>query len=348
MSGDFLSFCLEWQITGCYTDYIMTASVVLGNFVNLDTRWQKLLRNCANNHIFLTPQWQRASWQVFGAGYEEQLLTVHNGSELVGIMPMMLRNGKLSFIGSSDVCDYMDFIVQQGQESFVFSQFMDYLRALECNSIELESLLPQSLTLKYLAPLAQDNGYRVEINQMDVSPQLILPSSWEEYLTLLKTKDRHELRRKLRRLERTKALTSYTIAEKEHLLQALETFFGLFKLSDTEKANFMTDQKRDFFKTMVLSLAEKDYVRLSFMAIGDRPVSSTLCFDYNGEIYLYNSAYDPTYASLSVSLLLKLFNIRDAISNGVKRFDFLRGNEAYKYDLGGQDIPVYRCMISRG
>jgi CelD/BcsL family acetyltransferase involved in cellulose biosynthesis len=72
-----------------------------------------------------------------------------------------------------------------------------------------------------------------------------------------------------------------------------------------------------------------------------------LCFDYNNDIYLYNSAYDPAYSSLSVSLLLKVFNIRDAVENGKKRFDFLSGDEPYKYDLGGHDVPLYRCLITR-
>jgi CelD/BcsL family acetyltransferase involved in cellulose biosynthesis len=182
---------------------------------------------------------------------------------------------------------------------------------------------------------------------MDVSPQILLPSRWEDYLALLKTKDRHELRRKLRRLEQTKAVNSYTIIEKEHLPQEMESFFELFKLSNAEKAHFMTDRKREFFMTMVSSLSEKGYVRLSFMEVGGSRTSSTLCFDYNNDIYLYNSAYDPAYASLSVSLLLKVFNIRDAINSERKRFDFLRGDEPYKYDLGGQDVPVYRCVISR-
>jgi CelD/BcsL family acetyltransferase involved in cellulose biosynthesis len=72
-----------------------------------------------------------------------------------------------------------------------------------------------------------------------------------------------------------------------------------------------------------------------------------LCFDYNNDIYLYNSAYDPAYSSLSVSLLLKVFNIRDAVEHGKKRFDFLSGDEPYKYDLGGHDVPLYQCLITR-
>ena len=109
----------------------------------------------------------------------------------------------------------------------------------------------------------------------------------------------------------------------------------------------MTDKKREFFTIMVSLLAEKGNIRLSFMEVGGARTSATLCFDYNNEVYLYNSAYDPAYSSLSVSILLKVFNIKDAINRGKKRFDFLSGNEPYKYDLGGQDVPLYQCVITR-
>ena len=328
----------------------MDNSITIDTFTNLEERWQELLKTCTVNHIFLTPQWQRAWWQVFGRGHKLLLLSLRDASGLVGIAPLQKQNEKLSFIGGSDVCDYMDFIVHQGKEVLVFSNLLDYLESLEWEIIELESLLPQSLTLNFFVPLAKEKGYQVEVNQMDVSPQLILPSSWEEYLNLLTTKDRHELRRKLRRLERTKAVHSYTIItiiEKEQLPETLESFFELFKMSDIEKANFMTDQRKEFFNTMVSSLAEKGYVRLSFLEVGGVRTSAILFFDYEDDIYLYNSAFNPAYASLSVSLLLKAFRIKDAIENRRKRYDFLRGNEAYKYDLGGQDVPIYRCVITR-
>ncbi len=325
----------------------MDNSITIDTFTNLEERWQELLKSCTVNHIFLTPQWQRAWWQVFGSGHKLLLLSLRDASGLVGIAPLQKQNEKLSFIGGSDVCDYMDFIVHQGKEVLVFSNLLDYLESLEWEIIELESLLPQSLTLNFFVPLAREKGYQVEIKQMDISPQLILPSSWEGYFTLLKAKDRHELRRKLRRLERTKAVHSYTIIEKEQLPETLESFFELFKMSDIEKANFMTDQRKEVFNTMVSSLAEKGYVRLSFLEVGGIRTSAILFFDYENDIYLYNSAFNPAYASLSVSLLLKAFRIKDAIENRRKRYDFLRGNEAYKYDLGAQDVPIYRCVITR-
>jgi CelD/BcsL family acetyltransferase involved in cellulose biosynthesis len=325
----------------------MSESVRLDSFVNLDAEWQELLTHSSSNHIFFTPQWQKSWWQVFGGGFEFTLLSIYKGTQLVGIAPLKRQDKTLSFIGSSDVCDYMDFVVRAGYEDYFLSRLIEYLERLDWKSLELDSVLPDSFTFKYLAPFMRQKGHRVEINQSNVSPQLFLPANWEDYFTLLKTKDRHEVRRKLRRLEQGNAVNYLTVTEPAQMPGAMESFFSLFQLSNPEKANFMTGQKREFFTAMVSSLAEKGNIRLSFLEVDGVRGAATLCFDYNKDIYLYNSAYNPAYSSLSVSLLLEVYDIQDAIKNGKKRFDFLSGNEPYKYDLGGQDVLISRCLISR-
>ena len=225
----------------------MKESIELENFVGLQPKWQELLPTCPNNDIFVTPQWQMAWWQVFGKDYESLLLSVYDDRDLVGIAPLKRQGDRLSFIGSPDVCDYMDFIARRGQEDYVFSKLLDYLEKLAWRSLELDSLLPQSLALKFFVPLAKQKGYQVEITQTNVSPHLLLPQRWEDYLSLLKTKDRHELRRKLRRLEQAQSVNYFTITDKHLLPPAMETFFKLFQLSNTEKANFMTDQEEGIF-----------------------------------------------------------------------------------------------------
>jgi CelD/BcsL family acetyltransferase involved in cellulose biosynthesis len=98
---------------------------------------------------------------------------------------------------------------------------------------------------------------------------------------------------------------------------------------------------------MAYSLAKEGNIRLSFLDVEGIRVASTIYFDYEHEFYLYNSGYNPEYASFSVGLMLKVFCLRDGIVEGKKRFDFLRGAEPYKYDLGGHDIPISRCVIIR-
>ena len=325
----------------------MGYSIEAEDFSSLETAWEELLSAFTTSHIFFTPQWQRAWWQAFGSGCELLLLSVQQDGELVGIAPLMRQQDRISFIGSSDVCDYMDFIARRGQEVATLSQLLDYLEPMDWNSIDLQSLLPHSLALSHFAPLAKQRGYLVEITKEDVSPQLVLPSSWEQYLSQLKRKDRHELRRKLRRLSQVKS-RYYVVEDGERLPQDLGDFFRLFEQGKGDKKGFMTDQMRGFFKAMANAVAAKGYLRLAFLEVDGQRVASAICFDCWDHFHLYNSGYDPGYAYLSVGLLCKAFCIREGILEGKRRFDFLRGAEPYKYDLGAQDVPILRCVISRG
>ncbi|MFQ5925694.1 MAG: GNAT family N-acetyltransferase, partial [Dehalococcoidia bacterium] len=185
---------------GCYTGMEMSYSIEVEGFPSLEERWQELLQARPQGNIFLTPQWQKAWWQELGAERELLLLSVRRGAELVGIAPLMCQGDTISFIGDNDLCDYMDFITCQGQESAFSAVLLDYLEAMKWHSLDLYSLLPYSIALSHFAPLAGERGYLVEITREDVSPQVILPRSWKEYLSQLSGKDRHELRRKLRRL----------------------------------------------------------------------------------------------------------------------------------------------------
>lgn len=332
---------------GCYTGIEMSYSIDVEGFPSLEERWQELLQASPRGNIFLTPQWQKAWWQEFGAGRESLLLSVRRGAELVGIAPLMRQGDTISFIGDTDVCDYMDFIACQGQESAFSAVLLDYLEAMKWHSLDLHCLLPYSIALSHFAPLARERGYLVEIRRDDVSPQVVLPRSWEEYLSQLSGKDRRELRRKLRRLSQAGSAHYYTVEDRNRLPQDLEDFFRLFKQSGSDKTGFMTSQREGFFRAMAHSLAEKGYLRLSFLEVEGVRVATALCFDYGNELYLYNSGYDPAYSSLSVGLLLKVFCLKEGIIMGRRRFDFLRGAEDYKYNLGGQDVPLHRCLVLR-
>ena len=98
---------------------------------------------------------------------------------------------------------------------------------------------------------------------------------------------------------------------------------------------------------MVEATASEDLLRLFFMEMDDLPVAASLCFDYNGARMLYNSGHDPEYRYYSVGLLLHSLCLRDALEKGYRYFDFLRGNEPYKYRLGGTDHRLYRISLER-
>jgi CelD/BcsL family acetyltransferase involved in cellulose biosynthesis len=84
---------------------------------------------------------------------------------------------------------------------------------------------------------------------------------------------------------------------------------------------------------------------LGFLDVDEKPAAAVWCCDHGGSRYLYNSGYDARLRHLSVGILCKILSIRDAIARGLGAFDFLKGDEIYKRQLGGRPVPIYSCQI---
>jgi CelD/BcsL family acetyltransferase involved in cellulose biosynthesis len=109
----------------------------------------------------------------------------------------------------------------------------------------------------------------------------------------------------------------------------------------------MSEQMGRFFHRMAPALADEGLVRLYELELDSKPVASVLCFDQGGQLYLYNSGYDPAFAERSVGIVSKAYCLSDAIEARRHCVDFLRGHEPYKYDLGGQDQQIYTATVRR-
>jgi CelD/BcsL family acetyltransferase involved in cellulose biosynthesis len=295
--------------------------------------------------VFTLPAWLKVWWQNFGRGAELYLRSVKQGPKIIGLAPLQIRQGTASIIGSVNVCDYQDFVVAPGSESFFYNAVLDDLLRQGVSDLHLETIRPDSSIVNHLIPLARERQYPVEYRQVDVSADMPLPSAWEDYLAALEGKQRHELKRKMRNLQDLGETSYLTISDKEAVPSAVETFLQMFPESRGDKARFMTDEMLTFFRSLSLALAGTGVLRFGVLKAGDKPVAMVMYFDYNDSIYLYNSAYDPAFKSMSVGVISKARCILTSIEQGKKRFDFLKGPEPYKSYLGGKEIPLYSCHI---
>jgi CelD/BcsL family acetyltransferase involved in cellulose biosynthesis len=296
--------------------------------------------------VFVLPDWMQVWWHVFGAGNEMSIRTVRDGDKVIGIAPLMIKDRTACFIGGTDVCDYCDFVTVPGREKDFFNAWLDDLKNRDIESLDLKHVRPDSTVLKSLSDIAEERGYAVATAKEDVSVEMDLPATFEEYLDLLDTKQRHEVRRKMRRLTEEGKIEYRFIDKGGALMLAMNTFFKMFVESRQDKAVFLTEQMKSYFNLLADTMAGNGLLRLGVLELDSKPVAEIMCFDYNDCIYLYNSGYDPQYVSLSAGLLSKVFAIKDSIEQGKKRFDFLKGDETYKYHLGGKEVPLYRCRIS--
>ena len=320
----------------------------LDSYQGAEEQWQSLLSRSTIDTLFITPQWQKVWWEQFGNGAEMLLLCLKDGESMEGIAPLVRRNGTISFVGDQDVCDYNDFLVSAGAEPRFYHSLLDHLDGEEWERLELASLPENSPTLTYLPGLARKHGYPVEVREEDVVPGLSLPDNWDAYLLTLSKKDRHELRRKLRRLSSSgEEFRYYKLSDPVEIEEGLEDFFSLMKYSKEEKERFLTTHRERFFRSIAREMASIGIFKLFFLELKGERVASAICFDYGSARLLYNSGFNPAYGYYSVGLLLHALCVKDAIEEGKTYFDFLRGPEPYKYDLGGKDRTLYQMVVRR-
>jgi CelD/BcsL family acetyltransferase involved in cellulose biosynthesis len=318
-------------------------------FERVSGEWAGLLAQCAAPVPFVTPAWQRAWLGHFLGDRELRILTARDGERLIGVAPLLIDGDSAELVGHYSICDYMDVLVTPGFEAPFFASLLERLSADAISTLDLRGILESSPTSSCAPAAASSVGYRVEQEDEALSPSVQLPATWEEYLGSLSKKDRHELRRKLRRLESAGGSVELrVVTEQAEAAGMLDTLFHLMRISSHHKEEFLDRPgMQDFFREITAVMASEGMLRFYFLTFDGQAVASVLNFDLGGRLYMYNSGYDPDYSHYAVGLMSKTLLIKDAIENGRTCVDFLRGDESYKYDLGGKDQRVYRIVLKK-
>ncbi len=333
-----------------------------GGFDALAAEWNALVKRSRANTIFLTHEWQTTWWNCLGEG--ELWIVAFRRPEtdgLVGIVPLYLvqqKQGKhvgqkkFNLVGCVEVSDYLDIIVAKGWEQSVYSGLLTWLQSAEAPAwdvLDLCNLPEDSLTYQELPAIATAAGFVADVRQEDVAPQFRLPLHYETYLQeLVEKKQRHEIRRKQRRAEREVKVDFYMVG-KEHSLEAqVDDFVALQRASRVDKAEFMTPQMRHFFGAVARRMLDAGMLRLCFLSLNGEKAATLFAFEYERQFLLYNSGYDPdAHAQLSPGWVLLAYSIQYAIAAGCRLFDFMQGDEEYKYRFGSQDYKVMRVLVRR-
>lgn len=300
------------------------------------------------NCLFVLPAWLQAWWSTLGAPGSPYLLSVSDRDGVVGIAPLLVHGDQARLMGDPDICDYVDFVVARGRGGEFCRILLEHLRGEGIASLDADPVRGDSTVMTHLIRVAKELDYEVSAHPEEVSLEVELPATWNAFLGALSGKERHEVRRKLRRLEEAGPVSYRVVAARNEVGRNMEIFLTLFARNGGDKAAFMTGRMASFFRALAGALAEQGILRLFFLDLEAIPAATVMCFDYNKKVYLYNNAYDDRFRALSVGLLSKVFSIRDSIERGRRTYDFLKGGEAYKYRLGGTPIHLYRCLVTLG
>ncbi|MBE0607040.1 MAG: GNAT family N-acetyltransferase [Deltaproteobacteria bacterium] len=312
--------------------------------------WEDLHGGRTRASPFLSPRFLNPWYRAFGRGFDVRVArwTRDDGVDEGLLFLCRHEEGGWTFLGGEQVADYLDALVAPGSDERFWREFLEQgLPALGGGPLTLPGLVEGTPALSLLPSICGEIGLSCSVEEMDRAPFVSLPASFDEYVERLGSKERHELRRKMRRAgDLLPGFAVRTTRTPDELAQDLPSFVKLLRKSHPAKEAFMDGAMEVFFREVAEGFLASGRLRLAFLSSQGVDVASVFQFRTDGALLLYNSGYDPQLRAANPGLVLIARCIRQAIEEGCPEYGFLRGTGRYKYDLGGVDRVVYRLTVS--
>jgi CelD/BcsL family acetyltransferase involved in cellulose biosynthesis len=314
--------------------------------------WTDLVRADPSGTFFHLPRYLKLYWEEFGETPDHLLLAFaeEDDGRQVAAVAFERPGSTLRFLGGTEVTDYMGPVGLPGRAPEVASALWAALVDRDdWRSADLRGLAEDRDWLGALREGARGSGLAVleDADQNGVAPYLELPGTWDEYLTQLPSKLRHEIRRKAKKLEAETGPYRIVTADPDSLRPMLDRFVELHRSSEGPKGVFMVPGMEIFFRRLGEAFCADGVFRLTMIEVEGELAAGTIGFAFGGTTYLYNSAFDRAWGVLAPGMVLVAEDIRLAIEEGCRAFDLLKGDYGYKYRFGSQPRRVRRLVVSR-
>jgi CelD/BcsL family acetyltransferase involved in cellulose biosynthesis len=306
--------------------------------------WHDLWRRAPAATPFHAPAWLIAWWREIGRG-ELRLLVARQGGRMVGLLPMYLQQGgKLLPLGIA-ISDYLDGLFEEGDAPAVAGAMLrQMVLRRDWRRCELHPLRPGSPLLEARAP----PGCVDQV--LEFEPCLVLETAGARHLRdAIPSGMRAKFRQAERRAEQA-GRVSFESATATSLAEVLETFFRLHaaRWACREAPGVLADPAiRSFHRAAAPRLLSAGLLRLHALRLDGRIIAVVYALFGKGRTCSYLSGFDPEFGWISPGTLAVGHAIRQAIAEGAREFDFLRGQERFKYRWGARERPCYGRMLDR-
>lgn len=319
-------------------------------FTQLAEEWDALVGQSMTDTPFQTLAYQRAWWQHLAPSDLHTIAARDEEGALAGIATFYVIDGVVHFNGCVEETDYLDLIAPAARAEAVWTAVMDCLMSDDFPSwhtLELCNVPASSPTRAILPQLAARHNLAFSTHIHEVCPIIQLPPTFDAYLDTLDKKQRHELRRKLRRADGAEVIIHH-VQPGADIAAEVNDFLDLLQKSTPEKHAWLNDGRRAVFHEVAAAALQNGTLQLLFLIIEGQKAAALFNFAYKDRIWVYNSGLDPdNFAWLSAGVVLTARAIEMSIADGFAIFDFLRGDEAYKYRFGAKDTEIHRLMLQK-
>ncbi len=313
-------------------------------------RWERLYRADRHSHVFLSWSWLFAYLSTAPAGWT--VLALRDGDELVAALPLRTSAvpsplvpiaSQLSF-ASTPFGDYQGMLCRAEREHDAPRAFARAMLALRWD----RAWFPDVVDARFMRLLDALGGdvARVELTGTTRSPRVDLPATWDAFAKTLGPGTRATTTRSVPRLEREVAgfrVSSPADGDVDAHVEAMVHLRHLRWGGNLTRA-------RATYGRLYRAAYDAGCARIIVMWDGAKPIAGATAFvdGVHGTYSLYQLSYDKAYARYSPGKGAAGLAIRDAIANGYRVFDFLRGDEPYKALYAPDAWTTSHHRVARG
>jgi CelD/BcsL family acetyltransferase involved in cellulose biosynthesis len=313
--------------------------------LEIEPEWSSFARTIAGLTPFQLPRWLLTWWAHFGNG-QLHVLVFRENDVMFGIVPCFRHewNGlrQITLIGSG-ISDYLEPAINPQYCPTILDELRNHLEA------EFDWDVCDWQDLSASTPLSSLNGKFEVRTSPDMScSEIPLTATFEQFRNARPKDLKRNLSRYRRKAEQLSPLQFAVMKEADP-----ETMKALVELHTAkwqrrgEPGMIHANSSAEFLCDVAREFACCDMLRLFSLHFDDKIVALIVAFSYRKTMFGYLSAFDPEYESLGFGRTLLFEAIRYCYENGYQTWNFLRGEEPYKFWWGAQIIPKCRVRLTR-
>ena len=295
----------------------------------LASDWQRLWNCWPLSEVFQSFPWIKAFWRAYGEEVSLRTPVVYHGSQVVGILPLALKGGTLSFLGPPH-SDYNDVVCDPAFAAEVIRASFEALGTTrEWQCCMLENLRADSQILLQLSALP--DHLRPRAGKFFQSPcATVLAEDPQVYAELARKKN---LRRHESKLRSMGQLTFRHLECRKEIKAQLAEYFQTQitrRAMLAQVSAFLHWRYRAFYEALVEELEPRTVLRFGVLELNRQPLAYHFGFEAKNKFIIYQPAFNVDFWNCYPGevLMQKLFQY--AHQKAVREIDFTLGGEAYK------------------
>lgn len=332
------------------------------SFQKLAGEWNPLLGQSSANGVFLTWEYLTTWWEAYGTDYELYVLAARNDSdELVGVAPMMIGKGHcfprkhfrhLTFLGGlgDSVAEYQDFVIAKDSEKELIPVFFEKMMS-DLNGKWDVFLLPlvqeDSPSLNaLLGTVPQFGGHTVQLSSRP-SPHIPLPASWDEFIKSKSKNFKKQFNNQWNRVHKNHELEWLEAGKDLSIEESIDILMELnLKRWGDEGKTFKSEVFTAFHRKLATTFQEKGWLYFRILRLDGQFAAVRYDFVYDNKLWNYQNGWLPELGKLSLGKMLIGHSVKWCIDEGLREYDFLAGDTAYKKSWATQTRHLMNVEIS--